>query len=117
MEHGTGKYNFEKEVKYHDGFVLALFPEITGNGFISAGRDNKIFHIDNHGSPIKEYNAHTAAVNSISQVDSSHFFSGSWDGSAKMWDLTTGAIKQNLTGHSHAVTVLALENENIITAS
>ena len=55
---GSGRYDFDKEVKYHDGFVLNIIPEITGNGFLSAGRDNKILHIDNHGTPILEFNGH-----------------------------------------------------------
>jgi hypothetical protein len=39
----TGLYEFDKETKYHEGFVLDVIPEVTGNGFLSAGRDSKIF--------------------------------------------------------------------------
>lgn len=53
-------------MKYHDGFVLAIVPLLTGEGFISAGRDGKIFQIDLEGNPVREFNAHTAAVNSLS---------------------------------------------------
>jgi hypothetical protein len=38
-----GIYEFDKELKYHNGFVLDICPDVTGNGFFSAGRDNKIF--------------------------------------------------------------------------
>ena len=55
-------------------------------GFISGGRDNKIFKIDLEGNPVMEYSGHTAAVNSLSQVTNDEFISGSWDGTAIIWD-------------------------------
>lgn len=36
---------------------------------------------------------------------------------AKIWDVETGKVKQTLEGHSHAVSVLTLENGIIITGS
>ena len=51
LNSSTGKYEFEKEVKYHDGFVMAIEPMVTGLGFFSAGRDNKVYVIDLQGDP------------------------------------------------------------------
>lgn len=43
LDSDTGKYDFQKEMKYHDGFVLNLIPTLEGDGFFSAGKDKKIF--------------------------------------------------------------------------
>ena len=43
--------------------------------------------------------------------------SGSWDGTARVWDTKTGKCKYVLEGHSHAVSVLVLPNGIIITGS
>ena len=62
----TGLYEFDKETKYHEGFVLDVIPEVTGNGFLSAGRDSKIFQVDLQGSPVQLFEGHEQAVNSLS---------------------------------------------------
>jgi phospholipase A-2-activating protein len=113
----TGVYDFDKEVKYHDGFVMKLMPEITGNGFFSAGRDNKIFHIDINGTPLMQYEGHTMAVNSLCQADPTEFMSGSWDGTAKVWDINSGEVKKTLEGHTHGTEVLTLPNGITVTGS
>lgn len=43
--------------------------------------------------------------------------SGSWDGTAKIWDVETGKVKETLAGHTHAVSVLSLQNGITITGS
>jgi len=43
--------------------------------------------------------------------------SGSWDGTARIWDTRTGECIKVMDGHSHAVAVLALPNGIIITGS
>ena len=45
------------------------------------------------------------------------FVSGSWDGTAKIWDVETGECKHTLEGHAHAVTVLTMPNGITITGS
>jgi phospholipase A-2-activating protein len=117
LDNSTGRYDFVREVKYHDGFVLCIIPLINGEGFISAGRDNKIFQIDLEGNPVREFNDHTAAVNSLSQAINEEFVSGSWDGTAIVWDFETGLAKEKLTGHTHATAVLTLANGITITGS
>ena len=94
-----------------------MIPEINSNGFFSAGRDSKIFLTDLYGEKQKEFKGHTNAVNSLSQSDPTFFVSGSWDGTAKVWDVATGECTNTLTGHAHAVTVLSLPKGIIITGS
>jgi len=104
-------------MKYHDGFVLAIIPLPSGEGFISAGRDGKILQIDLEGNPVMEYQGHTAAVNSLSMALNDEFVSGSWDGTAIVWNTTTGEPKEILKGHTHATAVLTLPNGITITGS
>ena len=43
--------------------------------------------------------------------------SGGWDGTARIWDMSTGKCKKVLEAGAHAVSVLALPNGIIITGS
>ena len=113
----TGKYDYLKEIVHHEGFVMDIIPSVTGTGFFSAGKDQRIVLIDIEGNPTLEYMGHTSSVNSLSQCLPNEFVSGSWDGTAKIWDVETGQCKQTLEGHSHAVSVLTLPNGVTITGS
>lgn len=64
--------------------------------------------IDLEGNPVQELLGHEGAVNSLSQAVESELVSGSWDGTAKIWDVETGKVKETLTGHTYATTVLTL---------
>ena len=73
--------------------------------------------IDLEGNPVCEMLGHEGAVNSLSQCLESELVSGSWDGTAKIWDVETGKVKETLAGHTHAVSVLTLPNGITITGS
>jgi WD40 repeat protein len=60
---------------------------------------------------------HTLTVNSLSQFENNTFISGSWDGTAKIWDVSTGKVLHTLSDHSYAVTTLAVSTTRYITAS
>lgn len=49
--------------------------------------------IDIGGNPIMELLGHEGAVNSLSQVTENELVSGSWDATAKIWDIETGKVK------------------------
>ena len=66
LNNAIGKYNFQKEVKYHEGHVLELCPQVGGDGWFSGGRDKKAILISNQGDPIMEFIGHEGAINSIS---------------------------------------------------
>ena len=117
LNNAIGKYNFSKEVKYHEGHVLDICPQVGGTGFFSAGRDNKVILIDADGNPAMEFKGHELAVNSVSQAIKEEIVTGSWDGTAKIWDVETGKCKETLSGHAHAVTTLTLPNGITITGS
>ena len=64
--------------------------------------------IDLEGNPVQELLGHEGAVNSLSQAIETELVSGSWDGTAKIWDVETGKVKETLSGHTYATTVLTL---------
>lgn len=66
---------------------------------------------------MREYTGHTAAVNSLSMASNDEFVSGSWDGTAIVWDVNTAEPKEILKGHTHATAVLTLPNGVTITGS
>ena len=96
---------------------MNIIPSVTGTGFFSAGKDKRIVFIDIEGNPTLEYLGHEGVVNSLSQCLPNELVSGSWDGTAKIWDVETGQCKHTLEGHSHAVSVLTLPNGVTITGS
>lgn len=63
------------------------------------------------------YEGHEGPVNQVVQVFQEEIITGSWDGTAKIWDVETGKCKQTLEGHSHAVTVYGFENGIVLTGS
>ena len=112
-----GKYEYEREFSYHESFVYALTPEVMANGFFSGGKDNKIYHVDAAGNPARIFTGHDGPVSSLCQAVPEELVSGSWDGTARIWDTATGSCKKVLEAGAHAVTVLALPNGVIITGS
>ena len=112
-----GKYDFDKEFTYHESFVYALTPEIMANGFFSGSKDQKIYHVDAQGNPARIFSGHDGPVSSLCQAVPEELVSGSWDGTARIWDTATGSCKKVLEAGAHAVTVLALPNGVIITGS
>ena len=117
MNSQTGKYDFVKQIKLHNGFVMCIIPDLEGLGFFSAGKDNLIYRFDLEGNPVLQYQGHEGVVNSLSQAIPGELVSGSWDGTAKIWDCATGQAKETLKGHSYAVAALTLPNGITITGS
>lgn len=66
LNNATGKYSFEKELKYHTGFVYAITPSVVQDGFFTGSKDSKIFKVDLMGNPVMMYEGHEGAVNSLS---------------------------------------------------
>jgi len=117
LDRSTGMYTFEKDFTNHDGFVLSVHPNLSNNGFYTASKDRKIMHIDSSGNPCKLFEGHENSVNSLSQSVPEEIVSGSWDGTARIWDTNTGKCTATLEGHQHAVSVLSLPNGIVITGS
>ncbi|CDW75382.1 transducin family protein wd-40 repeat family protein [Stylonychia lemnae] len=137
LNNATGRYSFEKEMKYHTGFVYSITPSqiqqfiayrILQDGFFTGSKDTNIFKVDLLGNPVMLYEGHEDAVNSLSQCIPEELVSGSWDGqyiinklyqfrTAKIWDVETGKVKETLGGHQYGVAVLTLPNGITLTGS
>jgi len=117
LNNATGKYDFDKEIVYHQDFVYATAPSVTGDGFFTGGKDGKMFKVDLMGNPVMIYEGHESAVNSISQAIPEEVVSGSWDGTARIWNVESGKCITTLPDHSHATAVLTLQNGITITGS
>ena len=113
----TGKYELWKNVSYHKESVLACTTLESGLGFFAGGKDFNIMLIDLEGRLVKELAGHTNSICSLHQSLETELLSGSYDGTARVWDIESGKVKFTLTGHTNAVTVLSLQNGIIITGS
>ena len=116
----SGNYTFLKDTHYHDDYIYTVKSDVLDRGFFSGGKDKRIIYMDNEGNPLGEYvDGHTGTVCSLSQnkCNPNIFISGSWDTTARIWDIEKQISMNVLEGHAYAVTVLALPNENYVTGS
>lgn len=60
---------------------------------------------------------HSKGIISFSWTSDGKLISGSWDGTAIVWDLTTHQIVHTLSGHENGVHVLGLSNGLVATTS
>ncbi len=61
---------------------------------------------------------HTDSVKALTTLDPDTIASGSWGGSVRIWDLTTGQTRQVLTGHTDSVKALTtLDPDTIASGS
>ena len=79
---------------------------------ICGARDNLIRLYDMQGNVLQCLSGHEKPPVSFSWTKDFQLVSGSWDGTARVWDLESGECKLTLGGHENAVNVLCLtENE------
>ncbi|MCQ2820469.1 MAG: WD repeat PLAP family protein [archaeon] len=112
-------YVFRNSTEYHNDYIYCVRSSVDNRGFFSGSKDKQIIFMDNEGNPMAEFLEHEGTVNCIDQnpSDPNHFASGSWDATAKIWDLVSMKSIYTLFGHSHAVSVLSLPGDKYITGS
>eukprot|EP01032_Pedospumella_encystans_P033667 gene33667-38047_t len=109
----------------HDHWVTALTylsPDISRETFpegciISGCQDSKIRIFTFDGVLQHTLTGHGKGVISFSWTLNGQLISGSWDGSAKIWDLAALACVMTLGPHENGVQVLGLTNGLIATTS
>ena len=90
---------------------------VDESGFFSGSKDRKIILMDNSANPVMEYLGHEGVVCSISQNNPDFFISGSWDATARVWSIKSPSPLFVLPNHTFSVTVLALPDNQYLTAS
>jgi hypothetical protein len=75
----------------------------------------RVYSLD--GTLVRTLVGHDHGVISLDWTASGELISGSWDGTAKIWNISDGTCVHTLPGHENGVNVLALPNGSIVTAS
>lgn len=79
--------------------------------------DNCIRVFDVNGNILSTYEGHTKGVISLSWTHDNFLLSGSWDGTAKLWDLESSQCIQTLGTHENGVHAIGLPDGRIATVS
>lgn len=113
------KYVHLKDTNYHDDYIYVVRADAQDKGFFTGSKDKRIIYMDNEGNPLGEFIGHEGPICSISQHYSSPniFASGSWDTTAKIWDIQKQVPIYTLPNHTYAVTVLSLKGNKFVTGS
>lgn len=110
---------------FHDHWVTALtslgadanrnvYPE---GCIISGCMDSKIRIFDRNGILVHTLTGHNKGIISFSWTTSGLLISGSWDGTARLWDLSSNSCVLVLQPHENGVHALGLTNGMIATVS
>jgi phospholipase A-2-activating protein len=87
------------------------------SGFITGCMDKKIRMYSEDGILVSILTGHEGGIISFGFTSDGHLISGSWDGTARIWDLKKALCIGVLSGHENGVCVLGLPNGTIVTGS
>jgi len=115
------------ETTKHGHHITALvdIPNNNGQdcgGYVTGCKDSIVRIFDAEHKLVKTLNGHEKAVTSLSWLNltpnttksNPFLISGSWDGTAKLWDLSSGSCVATLEGHENTVNVLGLPPQSIL---
>ncbi|OII72059.1 uncharacterized protein cubi_01392 [Cryptosporidium ubiquitum] len=111
----------EHQLLHHKKYVLALEPSKTQQNdesnqiyFYSGGLDEIIYRLSAiDGKICATYRGHKSAICNIKELNELNILiSGSWDGTARIWDLNSSECKHVLSNHQHAVTISIISQPN-----
>ncbi|MED6277035.1 Guanine nucleotide-binding protein subunit beta-2-like 1 [Characodon lateralis] len=107
-------------LKGHSGWVtqIATTPQYP-DMILSASRDKSIImwkltrDETNYGIPQRSLRGHSHFVSDVVISSDGQFaLSGAWDGTLRLWDLTTGATTRQFVGHNKDVLSVAFSADN-----
>lgn len=110
---------------FHDHWVTALTSlsadssrNVYPQGCIISGcMDSKIRIFDANGILVQTLLGHSKGIISFSWTSAGLLISGSWDGTARLWDLSSNSCVLVLQPHENGVHALGLSNGMIATVS
>jgi len=108
------------ELKGHNGWVTAIATTMQApDMLLTASRDKSIivWHLgreeDKFGVPQKRLTGHSHYVQDVSISSDGQFaLSGSWDGTLRLWDLSTGSTTRRFIDHNKDVLAVAFSADN-----
>ena len=103
---------FQEGHSHSVSFLLAGKGEV----YVTGCKDG-VIRIFQGKSLIRSLNGHKGNVSSLSWLEDGILLSGSWDGSARVWNIETGECLQVLPDHENTTVVLGLPNGYIVTGS
>jgi len=108
-------------LKGHDGWVTCIATSAeTPDRILSGSRDKSLIVWDltredakNYGAPKKSLVGHAHFVEDVViSSDGQYALSASWDGSLRLWDLSTGQTTKRFLGHKKDVLSVAFSADN-----
>ena len=85
--------------------------------FITGCQDKLIRIFDSIGTLTKLLVGHEKGVISFSWTPECFLLSGSWDGTCRLWDISSGSCVHVFTSHENGVNVLYLDDRIITTST
>jgi guanine nucleotide-binding protein subunit beta-2-like 1 protein len=116
------------ELKGHGGWVTAIATSAEApNMLLTASRDRSVImwtllrdEQGKYGIPQRRLTGHSHFVQDVaSSMDGKYALTGSWDGTLRLWDLTTGNTTVTFVGHKKDVLSVAfsVDNRQIVSGS
>jgi guanine nucleotide-binding protein subunit beta-2-like 1 protein len=108
------------ELRGHANWVTTLATTDQDAGMVLSGSRDKttiVWRItgdpEEFGTPIKSLRGHSHFVSDITISSDGQFaLSGSWDGTLRLWDLTSGETTRQFIGHEKDVLSVAFSSDN-----
>jgi phospholipase A-2-activating protein len=121
---GTIAFEQKNTMVDHEHWVTALvalppgvLEECPSGGVVSGSMDKMIRVYSAEGTLVRQLLGHDHGVISLGWTVTGELISGSWDETARVWDVGDGSVKHVLSGHENGVCVLGLPNGTIATGS
>ena len=109
---------------YHDHWVTALTSSAQAKGaskknlLVSGCMDSNIRLFDTAtSSMLGLLEGHSKGIISLNWTDNGYLLSGSWDGTAKVWDVENRKCIKTLSNHENGVHIIGLSSGLVVTTS
>lgn len=113
----TKLYVHDSEFPFFKDYIMVV-KIMDDEKFIVGCKDKNVYicGFEEKRDPLLVLSGHTGPVNSV-DFKGTTLVSGSWDATAKIWDLESGQCTATLEGHAYAVSVCISSRGEILTGS